>query len=99
MQDPQAFFLNQGILGVIITVLGTVLPSVIIWQQRRLDKKDEEIKALYTSISLVQEKRNADAVQNMSIVTNLGSNLTNATAAIQKSVDNLVNNLLLNHKS
>lgn len=79
------YFLQQGILGIIIIVLG----SVILWMQKKLDKKDEEIKALYVSIGLIQEKRIADNSGHIQSIVSLGNNLVNSDEAIQKSVDNI----------
>jgi len=83
---PESYFLQQGILGVIIVVLA----GVIIWQQRKLDKKDEEIKGLYKAIDTVQEKRLADNKENIVNITQLGGSLVSADSAIQKSVDSIV---------
>lgn len=83
--SPENYFLQQGILGVIIVVLG----GVIIWQQRQLDKKYQEIKELYKAIDVVQEKRLADNAQHITSIVALGANLVNADAAIQKSLDNI----------
>lgn len=86
---PEAYFIQQGLLGVIIVVLG----GVIIWQQRKLDKKDEEIKALYKSVEIVQEKRLEDSKENIANITTLGASLVSANQAIQKSVDSIVQKL------
>ena len=80
-----AYFFDKGILGVIIVVLG----FVIVWLQKKIDKKDEEIKALYATINVVQEKRVTDNSQHIQSMVSLGANLVSADEAIQKSVDNV----------
>lgn len=80
---PESYFLQQGILGVIIVVLG----GVILWQQRRLDKKDQEIKDLYKSVDTVQEKRLMDNDKHITGFVGLGERLVSSIGAVQKSVD------------
>ena len=65
--DPQNYFLQQGILGVIIVVLA----AVIIWQQKKMDDERKQnavdLKALYDSVNKVQDLRiqdNKDTILN-----------------------------------
>lgn len=88
--DPTTYFLQQGLLGIIIVVLAWV----IVWQQKRLDKKDEEIKSLYTSIGVVQNERLKDNAQHIMSFVGLGEKLTNANAAIQKTLDSFLTTYL-----
>lgn len=83
IESPETYFLQQGILGIIIVVLG----GVILWQQRRLDKKDSEIKELYKSIDNVQEKRLTDNEKHITNIITLGQGLTGAIGSVQKSID------------
>lgn len=46
-----------GLTGLIITTLA----GVIIWQQRRIDKRDTQISELYKVINSIQETRIADS--------------------------------------
>lgn len=80
------FFAQQGIYGIIILALGTV----ILWQQKRIDKKDDQYDAL-------QDKRKADAdsftktyVETTKEVVTSQTNNTNAVNLLQKSVETLV---------
>lgn len=43
MPDLSNYFLTQGVLGVACLVLGIV----IIYQQKKIDRKDEKLEALY----------------------------------------------------
>lgn len=52
------FFFNQGILGIIIIVLG----FVIVHLNRRLDTKDAEIKALNIALQQAILKRGDDVL-------------------------------------
>lgn len=40
MDPVSSYYLQQGVLGVTIVVLA----GVVLWQQRRLDKKDQELR-------------------------------------------------------
>jgi hypothetical protein len=80
---PENYFLQQGILGIIIVVLA----GVIVWQQRRLDKKDVDIKKLYESIDTVQEKRLVDNEKHITNIVGLGERLVTSIDAVQKSID------------
>jgi hypothetical protein len=87
-----SYFFRQGLLGVIILALG-----IVIWyQQRKLDEKDKEIKLLYDSVILVQDKRLVDAKELISTSTKLGENNTNALSQIQRGIDGIVRVLELN---
>lgn len=85
MEQVISYFLDQGLLGVIIVML----IGVIVWQQKRLDKKDEEIKLANQGINVVQEKRITDSQQNITSFVGLGKDLVNASSSIQKSIDNV----------
>lgn len=86
MEQVTNFFFNQGILGVIIIVMG----GVIIWCQKRLDRKDEEIKLLNQAVNVLQEKRISDSSLQINAFVGLGKDLVNSDASIQKSVDNIM---------
>jgi uncharacterized protein YoxC len=95
--DPQTFFLQQGILGVIIVVLS----GFIIWLFRRLDKKDEVIENRDQVIAGLQEKRVADFKDNSEKIIDTSNNLLNGlqslkdaagaqTNAVTKMLDNFI---------
>jgi len=79
------YFAQQGLLGIIIIML----IGVVIWQQRRLDKKDEEIKIMNQAVNVVQEKRINDLAQGQAAFIGLGKDLVNANGSIQKSLDTI----------
>lgn len=94
--DPQTYFLQQGILGVIIVVLGLF----IIWLLKRLDEKEKTIENRDQIILGLQEKRVVDYKENSEkIITASNSLLTGMqslkdaagaqTNAITKMLDNL----------
>lgn len=94
--DPQSYFLQQGILGVIIVVLA----MFIIWLLKRLDEKEKTIENRDQIILGLQEKRVVDYRENSEkIITASNSLLTSMqslkdaagaqTNAITKMLDNL----------
>lgn len=86
MESVINYFLEQGLLGVIIVML----IGVIVWQQKRLDKKDEEIKLANQGVNVVQEKRIVDSQQNITSFVGMGKDLLNTSASLQKSIDSVV---------
>lgn len=91
-----AYFENQGLLGIVILML----ISVVIWQQKRIDEKDAQITEL-------QAKRIEDInayTDNYTTTTRemIGAAKDNLSALnlLQRSVDQLANALqnLLNQK-
>ena len=95
MQDPQTFFLQQGILGVIIVVLG----GFILWLLKRVDDKEKTIENRDQAILSLQEKRVLDYKENSEkIIMTSNSLLTgmqslrdaagSQTTAITKMLDN-----------
>jgi predicted PurR-regulated permease PerM len=93
--EATAYFLQQGILGIIIVILATVFSTLLMWMQRRLDAKDKDIKALYDALNDLQEKRVGDNAQIISGFTKLGESNTNALSSVQKSIDGIVRALEL----
>ena len=87
MDSLTAYFAQQGVLGVIIIMLITV----VLWQQKRIDKKDTQINEL-------QDKRKADTdaytvsyvATTREMVGTQKDNL-NALTLLQRSVDSLAN--------
>lgn len=73
--DPNTYFLQQGILGVIIVVLG----AVIIWLVKRIAEKDKIIENRDVIIRELQQKRVEDykdiAERNIVTQTNLLSGM------------------------
>jgi len=92
--DPQTYFLQQGILGIIIVVLG----GVIIWQQRRYDitvkEKDIEVRSLYKAINDLQNLRIID--NQSTIVAAIASNkeISNGLLALKESWKESITRLL-----
>lgn len=95
--DPQTFFLQQGILGVIIVVLA----GFTIWLLKRLDEKDKTIENRDQIILGLQEKRVMDYKENSEkIITASNSLFTSMqslkdaagsqTNAITKMLDNFI---------
>jgi uncharacterized protein (UPF0333 family) len=85
MEQAIAKFLDYGLLGAVVVILG----GVIAYMQKKMDKKDEEIKSLNQALNVVQEKRLADTDKYIANFVVLGKDLVNADAALQKSVDNI----------
>lgn len=94
--DPQTYFLQQGILGVIIVVLGLF----IIWLLKRLDEKEKTVENRDQIILGLQDKRVVDYKENSEkIITASNSLLTSMqslkdaagaqTNAITKMLDSL----------
>lgn len=80
------FFAEQGVYGIIILALGTV----ILWQNKRNEKLSDKYDEL-------QDKRKADAdlftktyVETTKEVVTAQTNNTNAVNLLQKSVETLV---------
>lgn len=96
METITNFFLQQGILGVIIVML----IGVVVWQQKRIDLKDKQITDL-------QDKRVADTnaytssytAANKEMVATTRDSL-NALSLLQRSVDSMATALqnLINGK-
>lgn len=95
--DVQAYFLQQGILGVIILVLG----AFILWLLKRIDDKDKTIENRDQIILGLQDKRVLDYKENSEkIITASNSLLTSMqslkdaagaqTNAITKMLDNFI---------
>ena len=53
MDQVTSIFLESGILGAVIIVLG----GVIIYQQRKLDRKDSEMNSLYDKWRFSESER------------------------------------------
>ncbi len=95
--DPQTFFLQQGILGVIIVVLG----SFIFYLFKRLDDKDKTIENRDQIIMGLQDKRVIDYKDNSDKIINASNSLLTSmqslkdaagaqTNAITKMLDNFI---------
>lgn len=89
--DVSSFFFNQGILGVIIVVLG----AVIVLQDRRYrqDLKDRDV-----NVASLQEKRANDApiyadkfITTSQTLQNQFKDIVNLEISIQKSIETIVN--------
>ena len=85
METINNYFLQQGILGVIIVML----IGVVIWQQKRIDIKDKQIIDL-------QDKRVADTngyTNSYALATKemvgTSKDIVNAVNLLQRSVDAL----------
>lgn len=96
METITNFFLQQGVLGVIIVML----IGVVLWQQKRIDLKDKQITDL-------QDKRIADTNAYTSSYTATTKEMVattrdslNALSLLQRSVDTMATALqnLLNGK-
>ena len=94
---PQTFFLQQGILGVIIVVLG----SFIFYLFKRLDDKDKTIENRDQIIMGLQDKRVIDYKDNSDKIINASNSLLTSmqslkdaagaqTNAITKMLDNFI---------
>jgi hypothetical protein len=95
--DPQSYFLQQGILGVIIVVLGLF----VVFLLKRLDDKDKTVENRDQIILGLQDKRVVDYRENSEkIITASNSMLTGMqslkdaagaqTNAITKMLDNFI---------
>ncbi len=92
--DPQTYFLQQGILGVIIVVLA----GVIVWQQHRYDttvkEKDLEIKSLFESVNKVQDLRIGDNQKTIAEATKVSAENTAAIVSLKESWKESVTRLI-----
>jgi len=95
--DPQTYFLQQGVLGVIIVSLGIF----IFWLFKRLDDKDKVIENRDQVIMVLQEKRVADFKDNSEKIIETSASLQSSmqslkeaagaqTNAITKMLDNFI---------
>lgn len=95
--DVQSYFIQQGILGVIVFILGLF----IWWLLKRLDEKDKTIENRDQIIRELQEKRVSDYKENSEKIINTSNNLLTSmqsvkdtaasqTNAITKMLDNLM---------
>ena len=90
---PETYWLQQGVLGVIIvSLLGTFVPlTIFLYKQLQnvVKEKDTEIKALNAAINVLQDKRVADNAQIIGAFSQLGEKLVAGDEAIQKSVEGI----------
>lgn len=91
--NPSNYFFQQGILGVIVVVLASVLSAVIIWQQRRIDKKDELIKQLQDQRILDADKYTSNYIAIAKETVATSKDHSSALSLLQRSVDGLTNGL------
>lgn len=84
--SPQQYFLQQGILGVIIVVMG----AVIVWQQKRSDKKDVKIDELQDKLKSQADMYAATYVATTKEVVGTQHDNINATNLLQKSFETFV---------
>jgi len=89
MESVTSYFIQQGVLGVIIVML----IGVVIWQQRRIDNKDIQITEL-------QDKRVSDTNAFTNGYTEIsktmvasGKDTVNTLNVLQKSIDTMFNAL------
>lgn len=95
--DPQTFFLQQGILGVIIVVMA----GFVLWLFKRIDDKDRTIENRDQIIHELQEKRVVDYKENGEKIITASTGLlvgiqslkevvSTNTGAISKMLDNFI---------
>lgn len=89
METITNFFAQQGILGIIILME----TSVIVWQQKRIDKKDSQILEL-------QDKRVNDTNTFTNGYTEIskemvaaGRDTANSISILQKTIDTILSSL------
>jgi hypothetical protein len=82
-------FARQG-LGYLISVL---LSGVIIWQQRRIDAKDEQITELQDKRILDTNQYTGSYTGTIKEMISSGRDTLNAINLLQRSVDSLANSL------
>lgn len=85
--DPQSFFLQQGILGVIIVVLG----GFIWWLLKRLDDKDRTIENRDQIIMGLQEKRVVDYRENSEKIMSTSNNLLSSMQSLKEAAGSQTN--------
>lgn len=87
MNETTQIFLQNGILGAIIVVLG----GVVLFLQKKLDVKDQEIKQLNLKATEMIEhygEKHAEAVQKMTeVVLNNTNALNQLTAKLEARHD------------
>jgi hypothetical protein len=87
MDETTQIFLQNGILGAIIVVLG----GVVLFLQKKLDVKDQEIKQLNLRATEMIEhyaEKHAEAVQKMTeVVLNNTNALNQLTAKLEARHD------------
>lgn len=103
--SPQDFFLERGIMGVIIVVLAGVI--VFLWfkleqvrkdADQNLKEKDKEIDALNAAMQVVLEKRVGDYREVINGFNLVGNSMAAALASVQKSVDGFAQVLNLRNR-
>lgn len=89
MDQITSYFAQQGILGIIVLMV----ISVVIWQQKRIDNKDKQITEL-------QDKRVSDTNNFTNGYTEIskemvaaGKDTVNTLNLLQRSVDTLLSSL------
>lgn len=87
---------QNGILGIIVLVLG----SVIVWQQRRIDSKDQQITALQEQIKDTIKEGGDKMLETVKEVVATQKDSVNAVTLLQRSFDSLTSGLqtLINGK-
>lgn len=81
VSDPQSYFLQQGILGVIIVVLGLFSA----WLFKRLDDKDKTIENRDQIILGLQEKRVVDYKDNSEKIITASNNMLNSMQSLKEA--------------
>lgn len=85
--DPQSYFLQQGILGVIIVVLS----AFIMWLLKRLDDRDKTIETRDQMILSLQEKRVLDYKENSEKIINTSNSLLTGMQSLKEAASSQTN--------
>lgn len=86
--DPSSvsdFFFNNGILGVIVLVLG----GVVVWQQKRLDARDQKYDVLQDKRTSDSEAHTASYIATTREMVGTQKDTLNAINFLQKSIEGL----------
>ena len=78
MNETTQIFLQNGILGAIIVVLG----GVVLFLQKKLDKKDQEIKDLNEQTAKMIEHYGEKHAESIQKITEVVINNTNALSQL-----------------